>query len=388
MADEPALPAFDASDLPPEIFVKNTFIDCDDAPPETLDLRRCVTDSAQVSTGGPLNPSDFPPGPPLEPQPAIPESSEKEEDTDDDDDAPQTPVAMTRATTRENWESKYQWSWAFDQDVGPPVMAAGGYGGQPGQTYMQPMMPVPMMMMPVGDPNQQVMPQMVMGPDGQPMQMIGVPMRGMRWPDDMPPQQMGGMGGPPDAGNPMQQPVGGMPPSASTGAPGPVHDHVEVKETSADEPPPPQTLTRAFSVGSGAFRINWTVSATKLRSADKNAVSPPFELSFGGQHSSTKFKLMLFPKVSSEGKGGSSFRKAKGKGFIQLKCEADLHEVAGTLKFRLFVGSQPPRGPVTHDFSHSAVKGLPKDLETWDLEKSVTSGYFVVGAEVIPRGGW
>jgi hypothetical protein len=130
------------------------------------------------------------------------------------------------------------------------------------------------------------------------------------------------------------------------------------------------------------------VSAFKLQSGDKNAVSPHFELSFGGHHSSAKFKLMLFPSVSTEGKGGSSFRKSQGKGFIQLKCEADLQDTAGTLKFRLFVGNQPPRGPVTHDFSHSAVKGLSKDIETWDLEKSVTNGYFVVGAEIIPTAGW
>merc|ERR1719191_333026 len=106
---------------------------------------------------------------------------------------------------------------------------------------------------------------------------------------------MAGMpGAPPTLAGPSDMPVGEPP-----------------KEGGPDEPPAPQTLTRAFSVGSGAFRINWTVSATKLRSADKNAVSPPFELSFGGPYSSTKFKLMLFPKVSSEGKGGSSFRKSK-----------------------------------------------------------------------------
>merc|ERR1719217_299846 len=95
---------------------------------------------------------------------------------------------------------------------------------------------------------------------------------------------------------------------------------------SADEPPPLEPLTRAFSVNSGAFRINWTLSAFKLQSGDRSVVSPPFELSFGGQYSATNFKLMLFPQVSSEGKGGSTFRKSKGKGFILLKCEADIRE--------------------------------------------------------------
>lgn len=266
------------------------------------------------------------------------------------------------------------------------MQPTGGYGGVVQPVYM----------MPMPDPNQPFMPPMGMAmpqmvnADGQMVQFMPVPMRGVRWPDEM--------NLPPDAGQPSNQgnAMQGMPaqtvtPSVPPGSSGEISIGEAPKDGTGnpDEPPAPQTLTRAFSVGSGAFRINWTVSATKLRSADKNAVSPPFELSFGGPYSSTKFKLMLFPKVSSEGKGGSSFRKSKGKGFIQLKCEADLHEVAGTLKFRLFVGSQQPRGPVTHDFSHSAVKGLPKESETWDIEKSVTAnGYFVVGAEIIPRGTW
>lgn len=270
---------------------------------------------------------------------------------------------------------------------------------------MQPMMPMMPMM------QKQPAPAMA-SPTGQQYMLVPMPMRGIRWPDEMqrmpqmdcpppcgpsdavtPPQGIvvkpSGMAGPTDAPRTNRREAPNY--SAPEGTPSlqPSSRMENPKYTASDcEPPGPQTLTRAFSVCSGAFRINWTVSAFKLQSGDKNAVSPHFELSFGGHHSSAKFKLMLFPSVSTEGKGGSSFRKSQGKGFIQLKCEADLQDTAGTLKFRLFVGTQPPRGPVTHDFSHSAVKGLSKDIETWDLDKSVTNGHFVVGAEIIPTAGW
>lgn len=270
---------------------------------------------------------------------------------------------------------------------------------------MQPMMPMMPMM------QKQPAPAMA-SPTGQQYMLVPMPMRGIRWPDEMqrmpqmdcpppcgpsnaeiPPQGIvvkpSGMAGPTDAPRTNRREAPKWSDQEATPPLQPSSRMENPKYTASDcEPPGPQTLTRAFSVCSGAFRINWTVSAFKLQSGDKNAVSPPFELSFGGPYSSTKFKLMLFPTVSTEGKGGSSFRKSKGKGFIQLKCEADLQDTAGTLKFRLFVGTQPPRGPVTHDFSHSAVKGLSKDIETWDLEKSVTNGYFVVGAEIIPTAGW
>ncbi|CAE8669697.1 unnamed protein product [Polarella glacialis] len=61
--------------------------------------------------------------------------------------------------------------------------------------------------------------------------------------------------------------------------------------------PQPQTLTRAFSVKSGFFRVHWTVDARKLRGNDKQAVSPPFELSFGSQFPNVTFKMMIYPKV-------------------------------------------------------------------------------------------
>lgn len=63
---------------------------------------------------------------------------------------------------------------------------------------------------------------------------------------------------------------------------------------------------------------------------------------------------------------------------------------AATLRYRLSIGSQPPRGPVDHDFLSSAVSGLPQEEEEWDFSKVVDSESmtFVVCLEMMmPPGG-
>merc|ERR1711865_1197386 len=66
--------------------------------------------------------------------------------------------------------------------------------------------------------------------------------------------------------------------------------------------PQPQALTRAFIINSMVYRVNWTVDGRKLRGNDKQAVSPPFELSFGGNFPAVTFKMMIYPKVVNDGK--------------------------------------------------------------------------------------
>jgi len=154
----------------------------------------------------------------------------------------------------------------------------------------------------------------------------------------------------------------------------------------AATPPQPQTLSRSQSQGSGRSWIHWTVDARKLRGNDKQAVSPPFDL--GGHFSQVTFKMMLYPTAINDGKGGASFKKARGRGYVQLKCEAELLEAAANVSFRIHVGKQPPRGPVQHNFLHSAVCGLPKEIEEWDFGAAVDneSMTFVVCLEIIPMG--
>ncbi|CAK0891968.1 unnamed protein product, partial [Prorocentrum cordatum] len=64
----------------------------------------------------------------------------------------------------------------------------------------------------------------------------------------------------------------------------------------------------AVSRAGGACRVQWSVDAKKLRGSDKQAVSPPLELSLRPGAPPATFKLLLCPS------GGDSFRKAGGVG--------------------------------------------------------------------------
>lgn len=153
--------------------------------------------------------------------------------------------------------------------------------------------------------------------------------------------------------------------------------------------PQPQTVKRTFNRSSGVYRVLWIVDARKLRGNDKQAVSPPFELFISGQQGTT-FKMMIYPSSSSSAKKGACFKKALGRGYIQLKCEAELPETFAEVSYKVSIGSgaqaQEPRGS-THDFSKSAICGLPKGDDTWDFNSVVdqASMTFNVVLELVPH---
>lgn len=122
----------------------------------------------------------------------------------------------------------------------------------------------------------------------------------------------------------------------------------------------------------------WTVDAKKLRGTDKVAVSPPFKVD-GAEGNS--FKMMLYPMMVNEKKGGASFKKAKGKGFVQLKCETVDEDTLGTVKLSASVGSgredsawqNPLDDEVRHNFGECGVCSLqPKNEDDhWNFLNAV-----------------
>merc|ERR1712217_419925 len=94
-----------------------------------------------------------------------------------------------------------------------------------------------------------------------------------------------------------------------------------------------------------------------------------------------------------DARGGASFKKAKGKGSVQLKLVSDNDESARlSLTFRLSVGNpnagkkrERPRGLVRHNFNERPICGLPKGRDQWDFKKAVDeiTHTFVVTLEVL-----
>merc|ERR1712232_360297 len=125
----------------------------------------------------------------------------------------------------------------------------------------------------------------------------------------------------------------------------------------------------------------------KLKGSDKVAVSPPFQI----PTTTATSRMMLLPSAQHERKGGSSFKKAKGKGIVQVKCEDDLAEACDSnVTLRISVrggvsqGEDPPRGPFQHNFALVGIWGLPQEQEEWDFLKHVdASQTFMVCLDIL-----
>jgi len=369
----------------PVVVVRNTFLDFDDAPaaPALFRSKTAPPSGAKAAQDSDEDEEED-------------EEEEEEAPTEKEQDQPPPPMDLcARQTTRDWFESSEDWNWAGAGAAAsagsmPPVgtvpagMAPAGAvqpGGPPQMMYapqhhMQ-MVMVPVAMMPQDMGGQAV--QFNGGPQGGPEQLpLQRPDRGARWPSVPEANAINITAGMIEgAAEPAPTAPGALAPAAESGSSGPS--------------PQPQTLTRTFSINSACFRVHWTVDARKLRGNDKQAVSPPFELSFGSQFPNVTFKMMIYPKIVNDSKGGASFKKAKGRGYVQLKCEAELSEAIANVQFRISIGSgdrqEDPRGPVSHNFSSSAVCGLPKDLEEWDFQSVVDqeSMTFVVCLEIVPK---
>eukprot|EP00929_Paragymnodinium_shiwhaense_P101540 TRINITY_DN646_c0_g1_i1.p1 TRINITY_DN646_c0_g1~~TRINITY_DN646_c0_g1_i1.p1 ORF type:complete len:306 (-),score=35.31 TRINITY_DN646_c0_g1_i1:328-1245(-) len=114
--------------------------------------------------------------------------------------------------------------------------------------------------------------------------------------------------------------------------------------------------------------IEWKVDARKLVSEYKVVVSPSFDVQLAAR--SVPFKVILAPKEIASRKGGQSFKRSRGKGSIQLKCES-ADDFTELVEVKFSVGRSLPRGPIVHDFSDSGVCGLPSERGHWNFAHAV-----------------
>jgi hypothetical protein len=141
--------------------------------------------------------------------------------------------------------------------------------------------------------------------------------------------------------------------------------------------PEPVGLRHQRSVNSPHInRIHWTLPDKFLKSTNKTMVSPTFQL-FGAD-----WKLLLAGEAP--GKGEASFKAAKGRLTMKLKCEQVAEGTKSlTVMFRFFAGAEDIRGPAMHDFlNDKSLAGLKKKGDPWDLMKHVKDKKVTVGVEL------
>ena len=130
-------------------------------------------------------------------------------------------------------------------------------------------------------------------------------------------------------------------------------------------------------------RAWWTVPAKTLTSSNRVMVSHGFEV----PNVPGTFKMLLWPVPVSDGKGGSCFRRAKGRCFLELKCD---EAAVGSTNFAFYLGSKGSEmlwhGPVEHDFSMAPVFSMAVD-QAKDCKAVVDeeTGAFTVCLEFSPR---
>jgi hypothetical protein len=132
--------------------------------------------------------------------------------------------------------------------------------------------------------------------------------------------------------------------------------------------------------------VQWTVDVKKLQSTDRVIVSSPFVLPLGGQL--LPFRMMLVPTAVCKRKGGNCFKRAQGRGGVQLKCEASdpPQDADAKIQYAMRVGCGCLRGPVEHDFRQSMVCGFSTDWNFAEAE-DIASRTFTVQLEVLHNIG-
>jgi hypothetical protein len=154
-------------------------------------------------------------------------------------------------------------------------------------------------------------------------------------------------------------------------------------------PPPPDALPPNALVctlaETGSTHVHWAVDGRKLDSQDRQVISPEFMIDMGDM-GPQRFKMAIHPTAVLDKFHGRGFKKAKGRGKIELKCESQLPQGIPDVVFSFRIGRadrmQPPRGPVTHNFSERSCAGLQKNQEEWELKSAIDeTGTFVVSLQ-------
>eukprot|EP00931_Biecheleriopsis_adriatica_P082710 TRINITY_DN5615_c0_g1_i2.p1 TRINITY_DN5615_c0_g1~~TRINITY_DN5615_c0_g1_i2.p1 ORF type:complete len:467 (-),score=104.30 TRINITY_DN5615_c0_g1_i2:199-1437(-) len=339
------------------VFVKNTFLDLDDGLRAAVLQRSSTTPAPQVST---IQEEDD-------------EDEEEQAEDGAEEQAPGTAPSsgLYKTLTCDGYEPSQDWDWINTQSLGP--VAENVLQDSLNEAPMQPVQPVPI----AGIPDQTI-------------GMVMVPI------ESMPPGYVIPMA--PHMCFPGCIPVPmdrfGRFPGIMQSMPDAEQEDLPVNVTTTEENKRAQVLQRAFSVASNIYRVRWTVDARKLKSTDREAVSPKFDLSFAGP---VTFNMVMRPRAVGQERGEASFRRSRGRGTIMVRCMAESDTVQKpVVTFRIGVGSSEtgsrqlkPRGPVRHDFSEKNMCGLPSGQDEWDFGKAVDeqTQTFVICLEILSGSG-
>lgn len=157
------------------------------------------------------------------------------------------------------------------------------------------------------------------------------------------------------------------------------------KESSKSTSMRPGAL-ETHQMGANKELVRWCVDGTRFESHQERILSPEFQLHFPGQAEPFSFRLVILA-TQTGGKHGAGFRKAKGRGSIELKCQSTVPANVANAVFSISmghgIGRQTNPTPIVHNFVDKTCCPLRNGEEAdWDFKQSVDGKGCEISVEV------
>ena len=122
----------------------------------------------------------------------------------------------------------------------------------------------------------------------------------------------------------------------------------------------PQTIQVHPTGRPGSYLVKWFLDSRKLKSNDKQVISPGFMLHHPCTGQFLRFLIGAFPKDWSAANPEANFKKAEGRGFFQLKCDTQPKD-QGCLpcRFGFSVSNEEMRITSSHFTESKCIVELP-----------------------------
>ncbi|CAE7549395.1 unnamed protein product [Symbiodinium natans] len=122
--------------------------------------------------------------------------------------------------------------------------------------------------------------------------------------------------------------------------------------------------------------VKWYVDAAKFESNSERLLSPEFQLHFPGQAEPFTFRMVILA-TQTGGKHGAGFKKAKGRGVIELKCSSAVPSGVDPVTALVTIGEgarkQICAKPIEHNFGEKTCCQLRNGEEAdWDFRQSIS----------------
>jgi len=140
-------------------------------------------------------------------------------------------------------------------------------------------------------------------------------------------------------------------------------------------------------ISEGREEVVWCVDGSRFDSHQERILSPEFNLNFPGQAEPFSFRMVILA-TQTGGKHGAGFKKARGRGSIELKCQSAVPPNVGavTLNISMGHGSRKQEAPtaIWHNFADKTCCLLKNGEEVdWDFKQSIDGKGCEISVEVL-----